>query len=145
MRLIEQDPCFTNALPDEPGFVLLARDPLAPALVRLWCAQRRVAIAEGARPISDLGQVEAAERTAEQMETWRRDADEAWRDQPQLAFPPVSDGATLDTFGQDIVPFPNERDPLAGQHLARREQDEYVCTRCTKRWGVAEDAPEACA
>lgn len=43
------------------------------------------------------------------------------------------------------LPFPNERSPLAGQHLVRREQDEYVCTRCTKRWGVAEDAPETCA
>lgn len=42
------------------------------------------------------------------------------------------------------LPFPNEHDPLAGQHLARREQDEYVCTRCSKRWGVEEDAPEAC-
>ena len=37
--------------------------------------------------------------------------------------------------------FPNERDPLAGQHLARREQDEYVCTRCMKRWGTDEPAP----
>ena len=37
--------------------------------------------------------------------------------------------------------LPNERDPLAGQHLARREQDEYVCTRCMKRWGTDEPAP----
>lgn len=28
--------CYKNAEPDEPMFVLLARDPLAPFLVRLW-------------------------------------------------------------------------------------------------------------
>jgi hypothetical protein len=83
-RLIEQDPCFKAALPDEPAFVLLARDPLAPALVRLWAAQRRTAIAEGARPNSDLSQVEAAEREADLMQRWRSDADESWRKQGQL-------------------------------------------------------------
>lgn len=83
-RLIESDPCFVAALPDEPAFVLLARDPMAPALVRLWAAARRVAIAEGARPSSDLSQVEAAERGAEDMARWRSDADESWRKQPQL-------------------------------------------------------------
>jgi hypothetical protein len=43
-----------------------------------------VAIAEGARPQSDLNQVEAAEREAEDMIRWRADADEAWRKQPKL-------------------------------------------------------------
>lgn len=28
--------CYEAAAPDEPMFVLLARDPLAPYLVRLW-------------------------------------------------------------------------------------------------------------
>jgi hypothetical protein len=28
--------CYANAEPDEPMFVLLARDPLAPTLVRMW-------------------------------------------------------------------------------------------------------------
>lgn len=30
--------CYTKADPDEPMFVLLARDPIAPILVRLWIA-----------------------------------------------------------------------------------------------------------
>lgn len=34
--------CYENAAPDEPMFVLLARDPLAPMLVEEW-AKRRVA------------------------------------------------------------------------------------------------------
>jgi hypothetical protein len=84
MRRVEHDPCFKAALPDEPAFVLLARDPLAPALVRMWAAARRVAIAEGARPSSDLSQVEAAERDADDMVRWRSDADESWRKQPKL-------------------------------------------------------------
>jgi hypothetical protein len=83
-RLIESDPCFIKAMDDEPAFVLLARDPIAPALVRLWATARRVAIAEGARPMSDLSQVEAAEREAEHMVQWRRDAEGSWRDQHRL-------------------------------------------------------------
>lgn len=71
---------------------------------------------------------------------------------PQLPLPPVSDGHTYDDFGQVMIDralsvgtiFPNERDPLAGQHLARREQDEYVCSRCSKRWGADESAPGCC-
>ena len=32
--------CYKAALPDEPIFVLLARDPSAPDLVRAWAAAR---------------------------------------------------------------------------------------------------------
>lgn len=35
--------CYANAEPDEPMFVLLARDPLAPILVDLWAALREQA------------------------------------------------------------------------------------------------------
>jgi len=84
-RLIESDPCFIKAMDDEPAFVLLARDPMAPALVRLWVAARRAAIAEGGRPTSDLQQVALAELEAERMEQWRRDAEGAWRDQHSMA------------------------------------------------------------
>lgn len=33
--------CYDNAHPDEPMFVLLGRDPLAPFLVDLWIKVRR--------------------------------------------------------------------------------------------------------
>lgn len=33
--------CYENAKPDEPMFVLLARDDLAPHLTRLWAACKR--------------------------------------------------------------------------------------------------------
>lgn len=32
--------CYANAAPDEPMFILLARDPLAPILVEQWAALR---------------------------------------------------------------------------------------------------------
>lgn len=34
--------CYENAEPDEPMFVLLARDPLAPVLVDLWAKMREL-------------------------------------------------------------------------------------------------------
>jgi hypothetical protein len=139
----EGDRCYDAALDDEPMFVLLARDPSAPALVRQWAAIRRVDIEAGTRPESDRAQVEEAERLADRMKTWRVEADEAWRKQPSLFDGPLS------TMGADVHDdferFPNEHDPLAGQHLARREGDEYICSRCGKRWDVSDDAPEQCA
>lgn len=33
--------CYANAEPDEPMFILLARDPLAPLLVSLWAKMRQ--------------------------------------------------------------------------------------------------------
>lgn len=34
------DSCWNRANPDEMVFVLLARDPAAPAAIRAWCAER---------------------------------------------------------------------------------------------------------
>lgn len=34
--------CYANAEPDEPMFVLLARDPLAPLLVEMWAMMRDI-------------------------------------------------------------------------------------------------------
>ena len=83
-RRIDADPCLARAMPEEPSFILLARDPMMPALVRLWCSMRRMEVAAGTRPSSDLSQVSSAERSAEDAERWRGDADEAWRKQGQL-------------------------------------------------------------
>lgn len=84
MRRIDHDPCLQKAMNDEPSFILLARDPMMPALVTLWCAMRRLEIANGTRPGSDLVQVEAAERAAHEAKVWRIDADESWRKQHVL-------------------------------------------------------------
>lgn len=58
--------CYAKAAPDEPVFVLLARDDLAPDLVRQW-AERRMALGEDQRKVSE------AFDCADAMEQWRRD------------------------------------------------------------------------
>lgn len=58
--------CYANAEPDEPMFVLLARDPLAPFLVRQWAEQ---AEAEGTSQDKVLEALECASH----MERWRRE------------------------------------------------------------------------
>lgn len=58
--------CYEKAEPDEPMFVLLARDPLAPILVELWAQLRwQMKTAEGR-------QVEEAGECAEAMRDWYR-------------------------------------------------------------------------
>lgn len=92
------------ALDGEPTFTLMGRDPFAPVLVRLWAEQRRIEVRAGTRPVSDLDQIERAERTAERMQDWRRDADEAWR-QPRLALDDV-DTPLSDPDGTLYTPQP---------------------------------------
>lgn len=56
--------CYQNADPDEPLFVLLARDPLAPILVRLWADLRQQAAGNPSK-------VNEARYCAAAMEQWR--------------------------------------------------------------------------
>lgn len=56
--------CYTKAEPDEPMFVLLARDASAPALVRRWAEQRQ--FTEG-----EMAKVKEAMDCADAMEQWR--------------------------------------------------------------------------
>jgi hypothetical protein len=56
--------CYANAEPDEPMFILLARDEYAPALIRRW-ARKRAAAGE------DPAKVEEARACAKAMEEWR--------------------------------------------------------------------------
>lgn len=58
--------CYQNAEPDEPMFVLLARDPLAPWLVRIWAWSRT--LMEGPSLKTD-----EAFRCAQWMRTWREE------------------------------------------------------------------------
>jgi len=53
--------CYDNAEPDEPMFVLLARDPQAPRLVRSWADVRAMAVAK----------VAEARACADAMDAWR--------------------------------------------------------------------------
>lgn len=71
--------CYANALPDEPMFVLLGRDPQAPALVARWADKREGEIRKGARPVSDLPMVAEARACAQQMRKWRNINDGKWK------------------------------------------------------------------
>lgn len=76
--------CYENALADEPMFVLLARDPSAPALVQAWADRRQWVIGEGRRPESERPMVTEALDCAVAMEIWRREHDGHWRDPERI-------------------------------------------------------------
>ena len=57
--------CYHNAAPDEPMFVLLARDPLAPILVELWASLRQHAVGNPSK-------VAEARDCAKAMRDWKR-------------------------------------------------------------------------
>jgi hypothetical protein len=71
--------CYENALPDEPMFVLLARDPDMPELVREWAHRRQIAINNGERPHSDQPMVHEAWDCASDARAWRKANDGKWR------------------------------------------------------------------
>lgn len=57
--------CYAIAHPDEPMFILLGRDSMAPALVRQWAEQRRAAG-------DDAAKIANAEACADAMEAWQK-------------------------------------------------------------------------
>ena len=59
--------CYEKAEPDEPVFVLLARDPRAALLVRLWA---ELALTDG----QPSEKVDEAFNCATNMEAWRSNA-----------------------------------------------------------------------
>jgi hypothetical protein len=67
------------ALPDEPRFTLLARDPDFARLVREWAKRRIDDVNCGERPLADLAQVEEAHDIADAGEEWRRENPGKWR------------------------------------------------------------------
>jgi hypothetical protein len=55
--------CYAAAEPDEPMFILLARDPLAPILVEAWASLREHAVGNPSK-------VAEARECAKTMRTW---------------------------------------------------------------------------
>jgi hypothetical protein len=73
--------CYINALPDEPMFTLLGRDPEFKSLVTEWANLRQKAINCGARPASDQEMVNEALACAAAGSRWRRANIGKWRKQ----------------------------------------------------------------
>ena len=63
--------CYANAEPDEPMFVLLARDRHAAALVHLWAAMRRM------DPNANVAKIAEAEAVANAMVAYNAHEDQA--------------------------------------------------------------------
>jgi hypothetical protein len=71
--------CYHRALPDEPKFTLLARDPMFYELVMAWANRREYDIHIGDRPKEDLVLVQEARMMAIQAREWRRENNGRWR------------------------------------------------------------------
>lgn len=63
--------CYDAAHPDEPMFVLLARDESAADFVRKWADEREKAIRHGFKPESDMAKVAEARQCAKAMDIWK--------------------------------------------------------------------------
>lgn len=63
--------CYASLEPDEPYFLLAARDPMAPALVRNWAMMRQQQVEQGIKPSEDMAKAVEARQCAAQMEIWR--------------------------------------------------------------------------
>lgn len=59
--------CYEAADPDEPMFILLARDIQSPSLVEAWANDREVLIRLGLKPKDHLAKVEEARKCAADM------------------------------------------------------------------------------
>ena len=70
--------CLAKALPHEPMFVLLARDAVAPEVIRFWADLRSKAMIEGEMD-RHTDQISEAIDTADAFESWRIEHDGEWR------------------------------------------------------------------
>jgi hypothetical protein len=100
---LDGDGCYEAALPDEPMFTLLARDPFAPELVRRWANNRGDAIKAGSRPAEDEAQVREARLLADKMSKWREQNNGKWREGSTLGGVQSSERrAVLNFIGQRV-------------------------------------------
>lgn len=63
--------CYANAEPDEPMFILLARDPIAPVLVDLWATLRETQGCADHPGRSHTDKAKEAHHCAKQMRIYR--------------------------------------------------------------------------
>lgn len=71
--------CYANALPDEPMFILLARDPDFHRLVMKWARRRSQDVQCGLRPANDMEMVAEAQACAFDGREWRKKNNGKWR------------------------------------------------------------------
>lgn len=75
----EPNDCYHRAMPGEPRFTMLGRDPMFYELVTKWADQREYDISTGDRPLSDTPLVGDARRMARDALVWRKKNMGKWR------------------------------------------------------------------
>lgn len=110
--------CYDAALPDEPMFVLLARDTHAPESILKWADERELEIHRGYTPKSDLRKVEQARDVAADMVNWRRQNMGVWKgavrnntEEVVSTYPDTT--VTLEKLNEFIAPAPVSTAPPA--------------------------------
>lgn len=63
--------CYDKLEPDEPHFVLMARDPAAPQVIAYWTQIRAEMIQQKLKPESDYDVLDEAVKCASDMQAWR--------------------------------------------------------------------------
>ncbi len=74
--------CYASALPEEPMFILLARDQASPITVLKWATEVEKMIALGIKPESDREKVAEARQLAKDMAQWRHVNFNKWKQTP---------------------------------------------------------------
>lgn len=92
--------CYAAALPDEPMFVILGRDPDAAEVINAWADRREADILSGERPASDRDQVLEARALASQCAEWRRSNLGKWRE-PLVTVDHATDAPIKRAFTKD--------------------------------------------
>jgi hypothetical protein len=65
LELSLPDSCINRAAPDEPVFVLRAKDPIASSIVRAWALR--------AKTVHEREKIDEAIELAHSMDSWRLD------------------------------------------------------------------------
>lgn len=91
--------CYANALPDEPMFILLGRDPVAPDCIMEWARRREIDIDLGRRPESDRAMIVEARGCAVAMMKWRRYNEGKWRGEGDETPAPIGHEWVASTHG----------------------------------------------
>ncbi len=97
--------CLSSLAPDEPYFVLVAHDALAPSLIRSWAQSREHQIQAGVKPPSDMAKVAEAKRCAADMELWRANEINKSLQQPKTT-PDARSEEQLIAAGEQAPPTP---------------------------------------
>lgn len=98
--------CLAFALPDEPMFILLARDPDAPAAIRSWCERRarRQVLEPTIELVGDSEKIVDAVDDAEAFEKWRAENEGSWRGvAPSLLIEMIPDDELEDLIADAIA------------------------------------------